>query len=322
MQFPLGNCIFFTMIANPDQRKPFISIITLNYNSGNLTKRFLESARALQWPSYEILVCDMASSENILDHIDPKNYPYTRILVSEKNLGFAAGNNWGMAQAKGEYFFIVNNDTILTPDILNHLWEPFIKYPRVAVCCPLILKYPEKDVIEYAGFNPMNFYTGRTSSIGYGEKDDPVYHVERETFGAHGCAMLVSKSVLALTGMFPEKFFLYYEEWDLSMRILKQGFNIWYCGVAKIYHQQSGSVGKKNPLATYYLSRNRILFMRRNSNPVQYLGFVVFFGLFSLPKTVLGHLIKGRKEELRAFLKAIGWNFFNSKGSSLGNITA
>lgn len=309
------------MIVNPDQRTPLISIITLNYNSGDLTKRFLESARTLQWPSYEILVCDMASTENILNHLDPGNYPHTRMLFSDKNLGFAAGNNWGMAQAKGEYFFIVNNDTILTPDILNHLWDPFIKYPNVAVSCPLILKYPE-NIIEYAGFNPMNFYTGRSSAIGYGQKDNPQYHVERKTFGAHGCAMLVSKNVLELTGMFPEKFFLYYEEWDLSMRILKKGFNIWFCGLTKIYHQQSGSVGKNNPLVTYYHNRNRILFMRRNSNTVQYLGFVVFFSLFSLPKAVFWHLVKGRKKELRAFLKAVGWNFFNSKRSSLGNITA
>ena len=310
------------MIETPDQRKPLISVITLNYNSGSLTKRFLDSATRLTWPRYEILVGDMASSENILDILNPEDYPYTRLLTSKKNLGFAGGNNWAMEQARGDYFFIVNNDTILTPDILDQLYEPFIKYKGVGISCPLILKYPDTQVIEYAGFRPMNFFTGRTSALGYGHTDDPKYHEERKTFGAHGCAMLVSRKVLQETGMFPEKFFLYYEEWDLSTRILKKGYDIWYSGHARIYHQQSGSVGKRNPQITYYHTRNRILFMRRNTSILQYIGFIGFFTLFTIPKSLLLYFIRGQKEEFRAFTKALVWNFSNSKDSSLGNISA
>src|SRR5687767_349572 len=94
---------------------PLISIVTLNYNSARDTLEFLDSAAKLNYPNYEILVCDMASEENPSDIIDIKKYPGARLLLSEKNLGFAAGNNWGMRQANGDYYFIVNNDTILSP---------------------------------------------------------------------------------------------------------------------------------------------------------------------------------------------------------------
>src|SRR5688572_29981437 len=104
---------------------PFISIITLNYNQTEATCAFLESTRHLTYPHFEILVCDMASVKDPTEQITKGNYPYTRLLKSKKNLGFAGGNNWGMRQAKGEYLFIVNNDTEVTPELLQKLIAPF-----------------------------------------------------------------------------------------------------------------------------------------------------------------------------------------------------
>jgi GT2 family glycosyltransferase len=92
----------------------FISIITLNYNQTAATCAFLESTRLLDYPNYEILVCDMASASDPSPSIPNGKYPHTNLLKSKKNLGFAGGNNWGMRQAKGEYLFIVNNDTEVT----------------------------------------------------------------------------------------------------------------------------------------------------------------------------------------------------------------
>ena len=79
---------------------PLISIITLNYNQASVTVDFLESAKKLHYKNFEILVCDMASAEDVTKIIHPEKYPNTRLLLSNKNLGFAGGNNWGMRQAK------------------------------------------------------------------------------------------------------------------------------------------------------------------------------------------------------------------------------
>lgn len=296
---------------------PLISIITLNYNQTDATCAFLESTRLLTYPRYEILVCDMASASDPSGKILAGNYPHVRLLLSKENLGFAGGNNWAMRQAAGEYFFIVNNDTELTPDILEKLLLPFCEDPSIGVVCPKIKYYANPLLIQYAGFNPMNVYTGRTASIGSMEEDHGQHNVSRPTAAAHGCAMLVQRELTRRVGMFAEKFFLYYEEWDWSARIKKAGYKIWYAADAEIFHKESLTVGKTNPIKVYYHTRNRILYMRRNSTPFQLAVFVFIFTFFVIPKTLVIFILKREFKQLRYFLKGIVWNFRHSSDSQV-----
>ena len=295
--------------------QPLISIITLNYNQTKVTCQFLESTKKLQYRNYEILVCDMASAVDPVEEINSGNYPNTKVLVSKKNLGFAGGNNWGMRQAKGDFFFIVNNDTEVTDDLLNKLLQPFFENSSIGVTCPKICYFDSPKTIQYAGFNPMNVYTGRTTIIGEKEPDNGQYDISRPTAGAHGCAMMVKREVVEKTGMLPEKFFLYYEEWDWSARILKEGYIIWYAADAKILHKESMSVGKNNPMKMFYHTRNRILYMRRNTNAMQLFVFTLFFIFFTIPKTVFTLIIKGQFTQLKYFLKGVFWNLYSSSAS-------
>ncbi len=294
---------------------PMVSIITLNYNQESVTCEFLESTRALTYKNYEILVCDMNSDKSPADKIQSLNLPNTKVLLSSTNLGFAAGNNWGMRQAKGDYFFIVNNDTEVTPHLLEDLLEPFQNDASIAVVCPKIRFHSHPNIIQYAGFTKMKPVSGQTRSIGFGEVDEGQHNVSGYTHGAHGCAMMVKRSVAEEVGMFPEKFFLYYEEWDWSERIIKAGYNIYYNAKALIFHKESMSVGKNNPLKTYYLTRNRILFMRRNKSLAELLAFYAYFTVATIPKNVLGYLLKGRFGFLKAFMRGIVWNFSHNKYS-------
>jgi GT2 family glycosyltransferase len=295
--------------------EPLISIITLNYNQTRVTCEFLESTRRLNYTNFEILVCDMASDEDPTPLIMAGNYPKTSLLLSKENLGFAGGNNWGIRQSKGDYIFIVNNDTEVTPDLLNKLLLPFYNDSSIGVTSPKIKFFFHPDTIQYAGFNPMNPFTGRTSTIGEMEKDNGQYEVAGPTNGAHGCAMMVKREVIEKTGMFPEVFFLYYEEWDWSARIHKAGYKIWYTADATIYHKESMSVGKKNPMKVYYHTRNRILYMRRNTRWYQLMVFYVFFIFFVMPKSVLTYLAGGKFTHLQNFLKGVAWNFYSSSYS-------
>ncbi len=299
----------------PVGREPLVSIITLNYNQAAVTAQFLESSRRLLYKNYEILVCDMASSTDPATIFRAEDYPNTQLLKSDKNLGFAGGNNWAMRQAKGEFFFIVNNDTELTPDLIGELLEPFYTESFIGVTCPKIKYFDQPDTIQYAGFNPMNPVTGRTSTVGDLEKDHGQYDTPGPTFGAHGCAMMVSKEVILKTGMFPEKFFLYYEEWDWSARIRRAGFIIWYTAGATIYHKESMSVGKENPMKAYYHTRNRILYMRRNSSFLQLAGFSAFFTFVAMPKAIAGYIANRQYPQLKNFLKGVGYNLLNSSSS-------
>lgn len=299
------------------ENQPLVSIITLNWNQTEVTCEFLESSRNLTYKNYEILVCDMNSDINPASKIQSFNFPNTKVLVSDKNLGFAAGNNWGMKQARGDYFFIVNNDTELNPSLIEQLLEPFSCDPKIGVTCPKILYYHNPGIIQYAGFNKMNMLTGRTTSVGGGQKDEGQFNISGITNGAHGCAMMVKREVAEKAGMFPSRFFLYYEEWDWSMRIINAGYKIFYQANAFILHKESLSVGKESLLKLYYLNRNRILFMRRNCNTFQLIGFIGFYALATFPKNVVQYLVKGKIKALKTYLKAVAWNFKNSSFSEL-----
>lgn len=297
-----------------------VSIITLNWNNTDLTIKFLESTRNLIYKNYEILVCDMNSDIDPTELITNGNFPNTRILKSDKNLGWGPGNNWGIKQAKGDFYFIVNNDTEVTPDLLSLLLEPFFdkQYSgenQIGVTCPKIKYFYDPTVIQYAGFNPVNPITGRNSAVGNKAVDNGQFDKNYFTWSAHGCAMMVKREVMDTVGMFPEKFFIYYDELDLSTRILKGGYKILFTGKAEIYHKESMAMGKKSSMKTYFLTRNRILYMRRNSNKLQYACFMAFFLLLSTPKAVINFLSERKYEHIKSYFKAIRWNFKESKYS-------
>jgi GT2 family glycosyltransferase len=294
---------------------PLVSIITLNHNQAPVTASFLESCKKLIYPRYEILVCDMASQVNSLSNLDATCYPHTRFLFSKKNLGFAGGNNWGIRQSNGAFIFIVNNDTVLTPGVIISLLEPFAENDSIGVVCPKIKYFEEPEVIQYAGFRPMNPFTGRTTSIGDLEKDNGQYDFSGITYGAHGCAMMIKKEIIIKTGMFPEKFFLYYEEWDWSARIQKAGYLIWYQFEASVFHKVSLTVGKENNIKAYYHTRNRILYMRRNTDPFHLAVFLLFFIFFSFPKAIFTYLKNSQYSQLKWFLRGIGYNIVHSSKS-------
>jgi len=288
---------------------PLVSIITLNYNQAQTTIEFLNSCQSLTYPNYEILVCDMNSTESPTLVISNKEYPNTSLYRSKTNLGFSGGNNWGMSFAKGDYFLIINNDTEVTQNLIELLLIPFEMDPNTGVVCPKIKYYSDKTKIQYAGFSRMNTITGRTKTIGNKEDDQGQYDAIKSTWGAHGAAMLVKKEIIEKVGRFPEKFFLYYEEWDWTTRILNAGYKIFFQGLATVYHKESISVGRKNPMKEYYLTRNRILYMRRNSHGIKFLAFTAFFTLFTVPKTTLNYILRGKFSFLRAFFKGIRDNF-------------
>lgn len=294
---------------------PLISIITINYNQADTTCAFLESARHLRYPNYEIIVVDNASVENPAEQIRQGNYSRVRLLMNAKNLGFTGGNNVGITAARGEYLFIVNNDTELTPDLLEKLLEPFLADERIGVTCPKIRYFHHPDVIQYAGYRPINKLTGQTGAIGTHEVDRGQYNQSGPTNFAHGCAMMVKREVIERVGRFAERFFLYYEELDWSQRIHNAGYLIYYQASALIYHKESVSVGKANPLKVYYLTRNRILFMRRNTNPVQLTVFYAFFLCFALPKHSFIYSTTGQFAYLKAIWKGTWWNLISSSKS-------
>lgn len=238
------------------------------------------------------------------------SYQNTRFIQNPTNDGFSAGNNLGIRNARGEYFFLVNNDTVLNHGIINTMISTFKTDSTVALVSPRINQLHNKKMIEYAGFNPMNLFTGRTSSIGFNEEDKGQYNQVRETASVHGAAMMIKADKINEIGYLPEVYFLYYEEWEYSFIAKNKNQKVVYNGNAVIYHEGSGSVEKFSSVKTYFLNRNRILFIRRNASTVHKIFFCLYYGFLVMPKSVLYFLLKER-QGLKPYLAAVRWNIKN-----------
>lgn len=291
--------------------EPLISIITINYNQLQYTCELLESIRKSTYYNREVIVVDNASQENP-EAMLRERFPEVKIIISQENLGFAGGNNLGIAAAKGKYLFFLNNDTEVTPDTFHPLVELFETTSDAGAASPKIVYHNSGETIQYVGCSSVNPYTGRNHREGFKEKDRGQYDATRATELAHGAAMMVPKKVVDVVGPMPELFFLYYEELDWCESIKKAGYTIYVVPKSKIYHKESMSVGKNSTLKTYYMTRSRLLFMRRNTNGLVKISWIVFFILFSIPKNSIAYILRREGAHLLAFWKATFWNVTHS----------
>jgi GT2 family glycosyltransferase len=290
---------------------PMVSIVTINYNGVKVTSELLESLRKVTYPNMEVIVVDNASKE-IPDSLK-ENFPEIVLVKSKENLGFAGGNNEGFKVAKGKYFLMLNNDTEVDPDFLQPLVEKMESDQSVGAVSPKLIYFGTDNIIQYAGCSEINPYTGRSNFYGNKKKDDGSYNCCSQTHYAHGAAMMIRRSIIEEIGMMADLYFLYYEELDFCERIKNAGYSIWYVGESEVYHKESMTVGKDNPLKTYYMTRNRLVFMRRNVKGSKLLISLLFFSFFSIPKNSLVHLKNKRFDLLEALFKGYFWNWNNHK---------
>ncbi|MBK9290625.1 MAG: glycosyltransferase family 2 protein [Bacteroidetes bacterium] len=285
---------------------PLVSIITVNYNQTEVTCALLASLQRITYPNIEVLVIDNASDD------DPQTikqlFPNVILVLNPINYGFAAGNNFGLMRAKGEYVLLLNNDTEVDPGFLEPLVSKLQNNRHIGAVSPKIRYYYEPRVIQYAGYTPMDYVTMRNFAIGHREKDIGQYDSDRETFYAHGAAMMVPMRVIKEVGLMSYIFFLYYEEADWCERIKRAGYKIYYVHNSLVLHKESVSTGKLSSLKIYYLNRNRLVFMRRNVEGKDfYLGLM--YQLFvAIPKNAFQWLLKGKFSLFYAYYKAIGWH--------------
>ena len=239
-----------------------LSIITINYNGIKDTCELLETL-PLEDDSMEVIVVDNASRKDEATVIEQR-YPQVKVVRSHQNLGFAGGNNLGIREARGSYIFLVNNDTVFKEWNVSALIHRLASSPQIGAVCPKIRFTWDNCPIQFAGYTPLSPIRMRNRSIGFGEDDQGQYDTAHPTPYAHGAAMMVKREVIDKAGLMPECYFLYYEEIDWSMMIRRAGYDIWYEPACTIYHKESQATGQNSPLKVYYLTRNRLLFVKRN----------------------------------------------------------
>ena len=281
-----------------------LSIITINYNGIKDTCELIDTL-PLNDKTIEVIVVDNASTQDEATELE-RRYPQILVIRSDKNLGFAGGNNLCIQAAHGKYLFFINNDAILPqPSALSLLITRLESSDQIGMVCPKIRFTWGKQPIQYAGYTPLSKITLRNKSIGFGEQDNGQYDTPHPTPYAHGAAMMVKREVIEKAGMMPECYFLYYEELDWSMMIRRSGYEIWYEPACTIFHKESQTTGQMSPLKTYYIIRNRLLFAQRNiDGSEKYLTYIYLICIVAV-RDVLKYLCKGQINMAKAVMKGI-----------------
>jgi len=298
-------------IEKPTEQ-PLVSIITVNYNQSEVTCQLISSLQKITYKNIEIIVVDNGSPNDNPEKIKIR-FPEVIFIKSIDNLGFAGGNNLGIKVAKGEYYFFLNNDTEVPENFLEPLIEFLSTSTNAGVVSPQIQYFYHPGTIQYAGYSPMSKYSIRNSGIGYKEINKGQYNSITETNYAHGAAMLVPRKVIEQVGMMPEIYFLYYEEYDWCEMIKQKGYKIYYIPQSLVFHKESVSTQSDSPLKTYYLFRNRILWVRRNRKGIEKMMAMLYLLLVAFPKNYLSLISKGNWENSRELTNALIWNLRNKK---------
>lgn len=254
-------------------KKVFISLLTFNDNKSTLD--CLDSIEELKKENFKLSVVavDNASEVPFSSKKEYKNFEL-EIIRNEKNLGFSGGHNIGIQYAlskSADYVIILNNDTVLDKNLIINMLEGF--KDKVGIVVPKIFfakgyeyhkeRYKEKElgkVIWYAG-GVMDWKNVYGQHVGVDEVDRKDFNEPYETEIATGCCMMVSKEVFEKAGLLNQKYFLYYEDADFSMKAKKKKFKILYYPKAFLWHKNAASTGGSGSvLQDYYITRNRLYF--------------------------------------------------------------
>lgn len=247
---------------------PRVLIIVLCYNGVELTLACLESLGRISYPDADVLVVDNASSDGTPARVRAA-FPRAQVLETGVNGGFAAGNNVGLriALERGyDYALLLNNDTEVAPDFLDHLVAAAEADPQIGIAGPLICYYERPELIWSAG-GVIDWRGGTSAMRGIGERDRGQYAAPAPVDFVTGCALLCRRAALERAGLLDERFFMYYEETEWCVRVARAGLRIVHVPAARLLHKIPLSDRSDRPYVAYYMTRNRLLFLRQTWAP-------------------------------------------------------
>lgn len=236
---------------NVEEKKVYI--IILNYKGYKDTTACIKSLRKIDYNNYKIVVVDNSSNDGSFEKIKKENRDCV-VLLSTSNNGFSAGNNIGIRYALNngaDYVMLLNNDTEVHPMFLKEMIK---SANENTVVTPSIYYFSNPTEIWYAS-GKIN-YNRCTVENGDDKKSQYCSY-------ASGCCLLIPKKVIERIGYWAEEYFMYYEDMDYSLRIINNGFKIFYNKNAKVYHKVGRTAGIRSKLSIYYNVRNRLYIIKK-----------------------------------------------------------
>ncbi|MFA5336854.1 MAG: glycosyltransferase family 2 protein, partial [Candidatus Omnitrophota bacterium] len=236
---------------------PLVYIVILNWNNCRDTKECLVSIKKIKYANFHTILVDNASVDNSVQMVK-EEFPEVELIINQKNLGFAQGNNIGIKLAlerKADYIFILNNDTVVTENVIDNLVNFAQIYGASTILAPKVYYYDKPKVINSLG-TTLNWFRLRPNLEYCQQNDDGQFAESRKAQVLIGCALLFSASLIKKIGLFDESFYILHEDADLCLRNIKnKGVNITVPS-AFIYHKSSAKLKTLPALTSYYSIRN------------------------------------------------------------------
>lgn len=247
------------MTAGGGDDETTVAAIVLSWNGREDTLACLRSLGGTVGPRVLPIVVDNGSRDGTSEAVR-EHYPEAIVLRSERNLGFAEGNNVGLRTASTmhvQYVLLLNNDAVVAPDTVATLVDEARHRPDAGVLCPIIYYVDPSDLIWYAGrsFDPRRGYHG--APHGWQQRDRGQFDGVRRVDTATGCAMLVPSEAIAEVGLLDPELFLHGEDIEWCLRFREHGWQIYVVSKAKVWHRISASSGgEHSDTVAYYSVRN------------------------------------------------------------------
>ena len=269
-------------------KKTNISVLIVTFNSARYIEKCLKSILASHSPNFniDIIVAENGSTDSTFE-ILTKNFKTIKIINNRKNLGFSGGVNTAITAAlegNSEYFFILNPDTVVKRDTISKL---FSHRDEAEILSPKIYFTDNPKVLWYAG-GKIDWQNCYGTHIGVDEEDLGQHDQVRDLDYATGCGELIHRKVFESIGLMEEKYFLYMEDMDFSLRAKKNGFKIKFIPDSVLYHHNAKSSSVGSQIQDYFFTRNRIYFALR---------YASFRTKIAVIRQSLGFLINGRNAQ-------------------------
>lgn len=285
------------MGSEPGRPAPLVLAIVLNYELPDVTANCVASLLASDYPCLDVVVVDNGSRD---DSVARLRRQFTGVLIVETgaNLYFAGGMNVGLMQALergAEYALILNNDTVVAPDMVSELVRVAEANRRAAVVAPLITD--ARGSLWALGSVrrrcwPFPRTLGWTDVQRAGASD--AIRVDYVT----GCGMLVRKDILGKVGLLDPAYRMYYEDADFCARVAQAGYSLWVAPDARMTHLVSLTAERQAPQSRYMHTRYRVRFYRRHRQPLPLLGCVLLLG--QEITWAMGEWLTGRRQLAQA----------------------
>jgi len=225
---------------------PLVTFITVNYKTPHHIRHLLKGVEEAEFEfPYEYILVDNNSGDETISMVHQR-YPWVRTIESKANVGYGAGNNLALNEARGKYLLLCNPDLTIFPGEVEAWIEWMEARTDVAISGPRILNPDGTDQESCYRFpsivTPVFRRTilGRLpiakKSINHYTMKEMDRAVEQDVDWVLGAAMLIRRDALEKIGAFDERFFMYFEEADICRRAWTQGFRVSYTPVARFMH--------------------------------------------------------------------------------------